>query len=122
MSEPIQRIGPYRILSVIGRGSMAVVYRAEHERTAEAVAVKTVQVPQEELLQSLRREIRSLARLQHPGIVKILDQGVENGSPWYAMELLEGVSLRQACSARTLSLIDSLTLVRRLCAPLGFLH
>src|SRR5205807_8561919 len=43
-----------------------------------------------------RREIHALARLRHPGIVRILDEGVDGGLPWYAMELLDGVTLRQA--------------------------
>ena len=62
--------------------------------TDAPVALKTVKVPDERHLHGLRREIRALSRIRHPGIVRILDQGVQGGLPWYAMELIEGVSLR----------------------------
>ncbi|MFT4622592.1 MAG: serine/threonine protein kinase/tetratricopeptide (TPR) repeat protein [Myxococcota bacterium] len=74
---------------------MGVVYRAVHEQTGEAVALKTVRVPDERHLIGLRREIRALSRVDHPDIVRVLDQGLHEGLPWYAMELIHGVSLRQ---------------------------
>ena len=46
-------------------------------------------------LESIRREIDALTRISHPGVVRILDNGVYEGRPWYAMELLEGESLRR---------------------------
>ena len=94
MPELPRSIGPYRILEVLGRGGMGVVYRAVHPDTGHSAALKTVRVPREGLLQSLRREIHALARIRHPGVVRILDDGLQDGVPWYAMELLEGVTLR----------------------------
>jgi len=88
------QFGPYSILEHLGQGGMGIVYRGRHDQSAEQVALKTVLVPREGLLQNIRREIRALARVSHPGIVKILDEGVQDGRPWYAMELLEGVTLR----------------------------
>jgi eukaryotic-like serine/threonine-protein kinase len=148
-------IGPYELLETLGRGGMGVVYRARHVETGEAVALKTVRVPSAALLQGLRREIHALARLRHPGIVRIVDEGVDEGVPWYAMELLEGVTLRRhadsggsdgaqqtatlhsqseaawwtgelsgaaRASGPRLRQRAALTLVRRLCAPLAYLH
>src|SRR5262245_46662902 len=74
---------------------MGIVYRAEHVDTGRMAALKTVRVPRAGLLQSIRREIHALARIQHPGIVRILDEGLRDGLPWYAMELLEGTTLRE---------------------------
>src|SRR6187401_3772650 len=91
-------IGPYGSLEPLGQGGMGVVYRAVHVETGQPAALKTVRVPREGLLQSIRREIHALARIRHPGIVRILDEGLHDGLPWYAMELLEGTTLRDAFS------------------------
>ena len=89
--SPPQSIGSYRILGVLGKGGMGVVYQAEHKETGERVALKTVSVPSRARRQGIRDEILALRRLQHPRIVRILDSGVANGGvPWYAMELLQG--------------------------------
>src|SRR5262245_29811597 len=95
MPELGQTIGPYRLLQPLGQGGMGVVWRAEPLEGGAAVALKTVRVSNECMLQSLRREIRALARIRHPGVVRILEEGLWEGMPWYAMELLEGKTLRQ---------------------------
>ncbi len=77
---------------------MGVVYSAHHEQTGQRVALKTVKVVDERQLNGIRREIHALSRIDHPGIVGIVDQGIHAGIPWYAMELLEGVSLRKRAS------------------------
>ncbi|MFC1849514.1 tetratricopeptide repeat protein [candidate division CSSED10-310 bacterium] len=87
-------IGPYLLQGELGRGGMGVVYRAQHRQTKQSVALKTVSIPQESQLQSFRREIHALSRVHHPGIIPIIDEGVEAGLPWYAMELLQGHTLR----------------------------
>jgi tetratricopeptide (TPR) repeat protein len=78
-SDPPPRIGPYELLSPLGQGGMGIVHKAAHVQTGQVVALKTVRAPHEGRLQSLRREIHALARLRHPGIVRILDEGKEVG-------------------------------------------
>src|SRR5262249_8516650 len=94
VSPDPKRIGPYRILGVLGSGGRGVVYKAQHEPTGRQAALKTVRVPHESMLQGIRREVQALARIEHPGIVRILDMGLHEGMPWYAMELVPGPSLR----------------------------
>ena len=86
-------LGPYRIQGELGRGGMGVVYRAIHTETLTPAAVKTVFDGKLSGTQSLRLEMRALRRLQHPGVVNILNHGEERGRPWIAMELLEGQTL-----------------------------
>src|SRR5688572_19689197 len=87
-------LGPYQLLEPLGSGGMGVVYKARHVSSGDLAAVKTVRVPHEGLLSGIRREIHALARIQHPGIVRIMAEGMEDGLPWYAMELLRGTTLR----------------------------
>ncbi|HEY6080341.1 MAG TPA: protein kinase [Polyangiaceae bacterium] len=82
--------GPYAVEARIGSGGMGVVYRGRHLVSGRAAAVKTVQVASPELVAGFRREVQVLAGLSHPGIVRILDEGLASGTPWYAMELVEG--------------------------------
>ncbi|MBH25240.1 MAG: hypothetical protein CMH57_12475 [Myxococcales bacterium] len=90
-------IGPYRILDLLGEGGMGVVYRAQHRERGERVALKTVRVVAEHGLSNIRREMRTLSRLRHPGVVRVVATGVEQGVPWYAMELIEGKPLDRYC-------------------------
>jgi serine/threonine protein kinase/tetratricopeptide (TPR) repeat protein len=85
--------GRFDVLRALAHGGMSVVYLARDRVTGEEVALKTVRVPDEIYLASLRREIHALGRLRHPGIVRILAEGVADGMPWYAMELLVGETL-----------------------------
>lgn len=88
-----EQFGPFRVLERIGQGGMGVVYRARHESTGQIVAVKSVRLPRQHQIASLRREIRALMRIRHPNIVRIEAEGIAEGLPWYAMELLEGQTL-----------------------------
>jgi tetratricopeptide (TPR) repeat protein len=78
---------------------MGVVYRARHADSGELVALKTVRVPEAAMLRGIRREIHALRRMKHPGVVRVLAEGVQEGLPWYAMELIEGLTLRRYVDA-----------------------
>lgn len=97
--EAPQRLGDYVLVDVLGAGGMGLVYRARHEATAREVAIKTVRVATESMLESIRREIQMLRELRHPGVISILAHGVEGAMPWYAMELLRGRTLRDELDA-----------------------
>lgn len=113
------QIGPWRLRGELGRGGMGVVYAASHVQTGQGAAVKTVWRPKAMSLHSMRREIETLAALQHPGVVQILDHGVTpDGIPWYAMEHLRGQTLRSARLGRR----RSLTVLRQVCETLAWLH
>jgi serine/threonine protein kinase len=90
-----ETIGSYKVLEPLGRGGMGIVYRARHIGSEQAIALKTVSVPAPKWLDCIRREVQALTRIRHPGVVRIVDHGVHQGRPWYAMDLVEGESLRR---------------------------
>ncbi len=88
----------YEIIEEIGRGGMSVVYKALQKNLDRTVALKVLppQLAQDkEYVDRFHREARAVARLQHPNIMTIYDEGVENGIHYMSMELLEGVDLQQ---------------------------
>jgi serine/threonine protein kinase len=93
-----ETIGPYRITGHLGEGGMGVVYRAVHGATGLEVALKTSRNLVGDLA-LFRQEIRALSRVRHPRIVRVLDEGVDGGLPWYAMEFVAGRTLKEAQEA-----------------------
>jgi serine/threonine protein kinase/tetratricopeptide (TPR) repeat protein len=85
--------GDYCVDGALAAGGMGVLYRARHRETGHPVAIKTVVTDKEVVLSGIRSEIRALARLVHPGVARIVDEGIQVGHPWYAMELVEGETL-----------------------------
>jgi hypothetical protein len=124
-----RRLGPYWLEKTLGRGGMSVVYRARDLDSGAVVALKTLGEVDASLLASLRREILVLSRVDHPGVVRVLASGVDDGVPWYAMELIEGESLEgygraQAAAGpwRVEAVEARLRVLSRLCRTLAFLH
>lgn len=87
--------GPYRLLQVLGRGGMGTVYAAMQRSLQRMVALKLLSPTAvgERSLWRFQREARLLAQLEHPGIVKVVETGVVEGQPFFAMELVAGASL-----------------------------
>lgn len=85
--EPTQ-IGPYTVLKLLGRGGQAVVYLCSRSDSDEEVAVKLMTSTSGSGDERFRREILLSRLLAHPNIVRILDDGVHEGAPYVAMEVL----------------------------------
>ena len=97
---PPDRIGPYQILGMLGRGGMGVVYRARRgDEPPVALKVLEPGVLSGRFISRFRREAEALRRLDHPGIARFLDSGSYESAvgtrPYVAMELVEGTSLRE---------------------------
>ena len=103
MNEPpIDRLGPYIVDGIVGKGAMGLVFSAHHESTDERAAIKVL-VPaiatDGKFQDRFTSEIESLKTLNHPNIVKLLGYGEHHGRLYYAMELVEGTNLEQELAA-----------------------
>ncbi len=115
-----ERIGPYRIEGLLGRGGMGTVYRAVDEELGRAVALKVLAADLATESQRLRfeQEARAIARLQHPGIAHLYHAGLvrsERGAlPYFTMELLEGRHLDEHAREAGLDLRQRVALLARI--------
>jgi serine/threonine protein kinase len=114
----------YALQEIIGRGGMGVVWRAHDRELERDVALKVLaeHVEGDAIAARLQREARILARLEHPGIVAVHDNGVlDDGRPWYVMRLVRGARLDDA--APTFATIgDALRVMLRLVETIAFAH
>lgn len=91
-------VGRYRVLSNMGRGGMGIVYVAEDPSTGKAVAIKFLDAPlvkSESARRRFLREARAASSLSHPGIAEIYDVGEWEGTPYFAMQLVEGRTIHE---------------------------
>ncbi len=123
-----ETIGSYRITGVLGKGGMGTVYEAEQEQPHRMVALKVIrpEFASPEMLRRFARESELLGRLQHPGIAQIYEAGTSEGpngpQPFFAMELVRGLSLTDYASAKSLDLNGRLELFGRVCDSVHYAH
>ena len=120
-------LGPYRLVKVLGRGGMGVVYLAERaDREFEKrVAIKLMPRGLEggEATRRFRVERQVLARLEHPHIARLLDGGVtDEGYPYLVMELVEGQPIDSYCESSGLGLEERLRLFLDVCSAVQYAH
>ncbi len=122
----IGRLGPYRVLALIGKGGMGQVFRAEDMRLKRSVALKLMKPKLASTPASRKRfieEARSMAAVQHDNVATIFEVGVEGGVPFMAMELLEGESLKDAFRAgRKFEIDEILRLGKEVASGLAAAH
>ncbi|HHE73293.1 MAG TPA: hypothetical protein ENL34_13545 [Chloroflexi bacterium] len=119
-------LGQYQILEEIGRGGMAVVYKAHQPTLERYVAIKVL--PQQftfdrEFVERFLREARAAARLNHPNIVTIHDVGQADGTYYIVMEYLEGPSLADLLrQQRALPPQQAAQIVAQVASALDYAH
>jgi len=118
------QVGKYTLESLIARGGFGAVYRATRQdgvRAAVKMLHKNRMSP--EIIERFHREVHVMEKLNHPNIVKFYELGLdETGTPYYAMELLEGVPLRQRCAGRRMPADETLEYVEPLVSALEAAH
>jgi len=121
-----ERLGPYKIVRLLGRGGMGWVYEGVDERTGEPAAIKVLaaSVSREEgFRQRFEAEIEALRKLNHPHIVRLIGFGEEGDTLFYAMELVQGPSLEQELhQGRRFSPREAVLIGLQVCAALRHAH
>jgi serine/threonine protein kinase len=120
------RIGPYEIISPIGEGGMAVVYKAQqHEPVRRTVAVKLIKLGMDtrQFVARFESERQALAMMEHPNIAKVHDAGAtDTGRPYFAMEYVAGESIIDYCDSHRLTLRRRLELFIEVCGAIEHAH
>src|SRR5438034_297227 len=124
--EEIAHLFPqFEILAFIGKGGMGAVYKARQPALDRLVALKILP-PQAAsgsgFAERFNREARALAKLSHPNIVTVHEFGQVTGMPFFIMEFVDGLNLRQLERAGKLSPREALQIVPQICEALQFAH
>ena len=116
---PGTRVGPYRLLQVIGEGGMGVVFLAEQETPVRRqVALKVIKPGMDtaQVVARFEAERQALALMDHNHIAKVLDAGTtDSGRPFFVMELVSGVPITEYCDQNRLTAEERLELFLPIC-------
>lgn len=129
----LDSIGKYRIISLLGSGGQADVYRASHPGLGRDVVIKVIRprwhsglnsesVPPESAMTASLTEGRLLAQLSHPNIAQIFDVDLQNGCPFLVMEYVQGLSLDQYCQAKRMDGLQTAILLRKIALAVAAAH
>ncbi|MBX6354489.1 MAG: Stk1 family PASTA domain-containing Ser/Thr kinase [Micromonosporaceae bacterium] len=129
VADPMQGAllgGRYRITGRVARGGMATVYTATDERLGRTVAVKVIHSAQAHDPRFVARfadEAKTIARLTHPNVVAVYDQGTHAGLPYLVMEYVRGRTLREVlASRRRLQPAEALAILEQMLAAIAAAH
>jgi non-specific serine/threonine protein kinase/serine/threonine-protein kinase len=129
IADPLldRQFGPYRILRRLGTGGMGAVYLAARtdEQFRRLVAVKAIrpELLDEHTRRRFENERHTLAALEHPNIVRLLDGGTtEDGIPYLVMDYVEGQPIDRFCREHGLSIVERLDLFVPLCEAVHYAH
>ena len=132
MTDPTQALGGsdrqvvggrYELRALLGRGGSAEVWRARDTSLDREVALKLVTAPHDDSTARAADEARTLARLNHPGLVPVYDAGTDDeGRPWVVMELVEGETLGDTLRRGPLDSARTAVIGRSVAEALEYVH
>lgn len=125
--DELRQVGPWRLGAPLGEGGMSLVFEGERAdgQFERRVAVKVLKqaLLTSDARQRFEREVRALARLEHPGIARLYDAGAtEAGLPYLVLERIEGESLNRWAARAGRSLEEKLELFCQICEAVSFAH
>jgi len=123
---PGDRIGPYKLLQVIGEGGFGIVYMAEQDAPIRRrVALKLIKpgMDSKQVIARFEAERQALAMMDHPNIARVFDAGTTpHGRPFFVMELVKGIPLTDYCDENRLDTRDRLALFNDVCSAVHHAH
>lgn len=124
--SPGGRIGPYRLVQLIGEGGFGSVYLAEQERPVQRrVALKIIKLGMDtrQVVARFEQERQALAMMEHPSIARVLDAGItDSGRPYFVMDLVKGDPIGEYCDKNNLPIDQRLALFSQVCAAVQHAH
>ena len=123
--EPVSGFARYELLDVLGEGAMSVVHRGRDRQLGRIVAVKVLRESMfghSLVRERFARESQALARLDHPGVVKVFDAGSEGDKAYLVMELVAGESLAKVLAAKRLERRALLRLLEKVARGVHHAH
>jgi serine/threonine-protein kinase len=122
--EAGQTLGSYEVLSRIGEGGMGEVYLARDTKLGRQVALKLLPAgfTDEERLRRFEQEARAASALNHPNILTIHEIRTAGSTRFIATEFIDGVTLRQEMSKRTMKLVELLEVATQIASALSAAH
>ncbi|MDR3648964.1 MAG: serine/threonine-protein kinase [Acidimicrobiales bacterium] len=112
----------YRLAGLLGRGGMSDVYEAVDEWSGTSVAIKVVRSGDPALARRMAQEARALERVNHPGLVRLFDTGLEADQAYLVMELVKGPTLAESLRNGPLGAVTTAVLGARLADALAYVH
>jgi serine/threonine-protein kinase len=129
MTQELKSLGRYRIQGVLGKGAMGLVYDGLDPTLARRVAIKTIltstldEATAKHYAMRFMREVRAVARLNHPNIVQVYDYGAEGELAYIVMEYIQGKELKDCFDAKEQFALDAiLRMMGELLDALDFAH
>ncbi|MBK8913209.1 MAG: serine/threonine protein kinase [Phycisphaerales bacterium] len=123
---PGTKIGPYKLLQLIGEGGFGSVFMAEQEKpVARRVALKIIKLGMDtqQVVARFEQERQALAMMDHPHIAKVLDAGAtETGRPYFVMELVKGDPIAEYADKHNMSIDERLALFAQVCNAVQHAH
>ncbi len=121
-----ERLGPFDLVEILGRGGMSIVYRAIDTRDGREVALKVLRADlagDQEYVARFQREATAAQGLSHPNLMEVYGSGRERGRIYIAQQLVKGVSLdRIIIEANRLDARRALAIARQIASGLGYAH
>lgn len=119
------RIGDYEIISKIGKGGIAEVYKALQTSLQREVAIKVLSpdlAHDSDIVQRFERESIMIAKLNHPNIVGVIDKGIQGGRYYFVMEYVDGTDFKHLIYNPQIDIKAKIEMMVQVCKALDFAH